>query len=187
MLPLRVQGKGKIKQIDVYKMNRRIPRILGQILSFEIFTQSESMGSTTYILTSSNKNLRKLTICKLWVNRRMALRDFMKCRNAVRIDNAWRVELGHSIRRFIKLCVPCVSVAWTTELRIDSRALINHPAHVLWCTHETLMRFLAQYSSLLIWIYMIWKKRNYTLMSCKCILKPPPESIEGTVSKQGKL
>ena len=24
-------------------------------------------------------------------------------------------------------------------------------------------------------------------MSCKCIFNPPPESIEGTVSKQGKL
>ena len=24
-------------------------------------------------------------------------------------------------------------------------------------------------------------------MSCKCIYNPPPESIEGTVSKQGKL
>ena len=57
------------------------------------------------------------------MNRRMALRDFMKCRNAVRIDNAWRVELDHSIRRFMNLRVPCISVAWTAELRIDSRAL----------------------------------------------------------------
>ena len=24
-------------------------------------------------------------------------------------------------------------------------------------------------------------------MSCKCIFNPPPENIEGTVSKQGKL
>ena len=28
------------------------------------------------------------------------------------------------------------------------------------------------------WVNMIRKKKNYTLMSCKCIFNPPPESIE---------
>ena len=35
----------------------------------------------------------------------MALRDYYAVQNAVRIGNALRVELGHSIRRFMKLRV----------------------------------------------------------------------------------
>ena len=113
-------------------MNRRIPRFLVKFWVLR-FSHSQKVWVPLHMLwnfhiLTPSKYLRKLTICKLWVNRRTALRDFMKCRNAFHIDNAWRVELGHSIRRFIKLRVPCVSVAWTAELRIDSRALINHPA-----------------------------------------------------------
>ena len=48
--------------------------------------------------------------------------------------------VDHLMCRFMKLRVPCVSVARTAELRIDSHALINQPAPSNPCsvmyTHE---------------------------------------------------
>ena len=115
-------------------MNRRIPRFF---VKFWVSRFSHSLK--VWVPLHMLWNFHVLTPSNIWenwqfVNFRTALRDFMKCRNAIPIDNAWRVELGYAIRRFKVLRVPYFTIAWTVESPIETRALINHPVHILWCT-----------------------------------------------------
>ena len=105
------------------------PSIFGQMLSFEIFTQSESIGSTTSVVKFSYSN--SFYIWENWqfvnyeVNRRTALFcDFIKCRFAVRIDNAWRIELGHSDS---PVHHARVTSGFGCMNRMTSRVIMNHP------------------------------------------------------------